>query len=148
MSCGVGCRYHLDLALLWLWHRPVATVPIGPLVWEPPHATGAALKRHTHTHTKTPQRCNIKHQYVLYQNIQIEAVESNWARGDSSGRGGQGSISAEETSIRGLKDVQGELCAYRTGQRGSWGSRRPEADGARQRTKKEPASRRSRCEKR
>ena len=23
MSCGVGCRRSLDLALLWLWHRPV-----------------------------------------------------------------------------------------------------------------------------
>ena len=25
---------------------PVATVPTGPLAWEPPYATGAALKRH------------------------------------------------------------------------------------------------------
>ena len=32
-------------ALLWLWHRPVATAPIQPLAWEPPYATGAALKR-------------------------------------------------------------------------------------------------------
>ena len=30
--------------LLWLWGRPVATVPIGPLAWEPPYAVGAALK--------------------------------------------------------------------------------------------------------
>ena len=29
---------------LWLWYRPTATVPIGPLAWEPPYATGAALK--------------------------------------------------------------------------------------------------------
>ena len=33
-----------DPALLWLWCRPVATSPIGPLAWEPPYATGAALK--------------------------------------------------------------------------------------------------------
>ena len=33
-----------DPALLWLWHRPVATVPIPPLAWEPPYATGAALE--------------------------------------------------------------------------------------------------------
>ena len=26
MSCGVGHRLGLDLALLWLWHRPAATV--------------------------------------------------------------------------------------------------------------------------
>ena len=31
-----------DPALLWLWHRPVATAPSGPLVWELPYATGAA----------------------------------------------------------------------------------------------------------
>ena len=28
-----------------LWCRPVATAPIRPLAWEPPHAAGAALKR-------------------------------------------------------------------------------------------------------
>ena len=31
--------------LLWLWHRPAATAGIGPLAWESPYATGAALKR-------------------------------------------------------------------------------------------------------
>jgi len=34
-----------DPALLWLWHSPVATAPIGPLAWEPPYAKGAAQKR-------------------------------------------------------------------------------------------------------
>ena len=34
MSCGVGHRHGSDLALLWLWHRLVATVPIRPLAWE------------------------------------------------------------------------------------------------------------------
>ena len=29
-SCGVGHRYGWDLALLWLWHRPVATAPVDP----------------------------------------------------------------------------------------------------------------------
>ena len=33
-----------DLALLWLWYRPVAIAPIQPLAWEPPCATGVALK--------------------------------------------------------------------------------------------------------
>ena len=28
MSCGVGYRHGWDLALLWLWHRPVATALI------------------------------------------------------------------------------------------------------------------------
>ena len=34
-----------DSALLWLWHRPVATALIRPLTWEPPYATGAAIKK-------------------------------------------------------------------------------------------------------
>ena len=41
MSYGAGGS---DLTLLWLWHRPAATAPIGPLDWEPPYATGVALK--------------------------------------------------------------------------------------------------------
>ena len=45
VSCGVGCRCGLDPALLWLWCRPAATAPIGPLAWEPPYAVGAALKK-------------------------------------------------------------------------------------------------------
>ena len=44
MSCGVGGRCGSDLVLLWLWCRQVATAPIRPLAWEPPYATGAALK--------------------------------------------------------------------------------------------------------
>ena len=53
MSCGVGHRRGLDPTLLWLWHRPGATVQIQPLAWEPPYVVGAALKGHTHTHTHT-----------------------------------------------------------------------------------------------
>ena len=46
MGCGVGLRRGgLDLAVLWLWCRQAATAPIGPLAWEPPYATGAALKK-------------------------------------------------------------------------------------------------------
>ena len=57
MSCGVGCRHGLDLAWLWLWCRPAATAPIRHLAWEPPYATGAALKRQ-----KKPQ----KHLFLLF----------------------------------------------------------------------------------
>ena len=42
---GVGRRRGLDPALLWLWCRPVATAPIGPLVWEAPYAMGVALEK-------------------------------------------------------------------------------------------------------
>ena len=40
-----------DPALLWPWHRPVATAPILPLAWELPNATGAAVKQNK---TKNP----------------------------------------------------------------------------------------------
>ena len=30
---------------MWLWCRPAAAVPIGPLAWEPPYAAGSALKK-------------------------------------------------------------------------------------------------------
>ena len=45
MSCGVGSRCNSDLMLLWLWLWLAATTLIGPLAWEPPYNTGAALKR-------------------------------------------------------------------------------------------------------
>ena len=35
-------QHGLGLALLWLWCRPAATAPIGPLPLEPPYAVGAA----------------------------------------------------------------------------------------------------------
>ena len=45
VSCGVVCRLRLELVLLWLWHRPTATVLIGPLAWELPCTVDTALKR-------------------------------------------------------------------------------------------------------
>ena len=45
VSCGVGCRCSSDPVLLWLWRRLAATALIGPLAWESPYATGAALEK-------------------------------------------------------------------------------------------------------
>ena len=45
MSCGVGRRCSLSLALLWLWGRPAATALSGPLAWEPPYATGSGPRK-------------------------------------------------------------------------------------------------------
>ena len=45
VGCGVGYRCGSDPELLWLWCRPAAVTPIGHLAWEPPYATGAALKK-------------------------------------------------------------------------------------------------------
>ena len=51
VSCGVGHRCGSDLALLWLWHRPTAAVPIHLLAWQLPYAASAALKTHARTHS-------------------------------------------------------------------------------------------------
>ena len=45
MICGVGRRRGSDPVLLRLWCRPVATAPIGPLVWESPYVVGTALEK-------------------------------------------------------------------------------------------------------
>ena len=63
VSCAVGCRCSLDLVLLWLWRRQVATAPIRPLAWEPPYAAGVALKR-----TKDKKKKNLKDKYNITEN--------------------------------------------------------------------------------
>ena len=50
MICGVGHRLGSDPALLWLWCRPIARAPTGPLAWEPPYAAGAALEKDKNTY--------------------------------------------------------------------------------------------------
>ena len=45
MSCGVGRRPGLDLALLWLRRGPVATALIRSLAWEPLYAAVVALEK-------------------------------------------------------------------------------------------------------
>lgn len=47
VDCGVGRGQGWDLALLWPWGGLAAAVPIQPLAWKPPCATGAALKKET-----------------------------------------------------------------------------------------------------
>ena len=63
MSCGVGCRHCLDLALLWLWHRLSAVAPIQLLAWEPPYATDADLKGQKQ---KTQIKDNLYYSASLY----------------------------------------------------------------------------------
>ena len=45
--------------MLWLWCRPAAVAPIGPLAWEPPYASGAALKRKKQSTTNSTNIINI-----------------------------------------------------------------------------------------
>lgn len=47
MSCGVGHRSSLVLALLWLWHRLSVPALILTLAWEFPYGVSAALKKQT-----------------------------------------------------------------------------------------------------
>ena len=47
-----------DPALLWLWHRPVATALIQPLAWEPPYAAGAALEKAKRQKNKNKKKTN------------------------------------------------------------------------------------------
>ena len=58
MTCGVGRRRGSDPACLWLWCSLVATAPIGPLAWEPPHATSVALKKDKKTPPKKRKKEN------------------------------------------------------------------------------------------
>ena len=57
MSCGVGHRRGSDPMLLWLWRRPAAVTPIGPLAWEPPYDEGAALKRQKTKKKRRRRKC-------------------------------------------------------------------------------------------
>ena len=60
MSYGVGRRCGSDPALLWLWPWPEAVPPIQPLAWEPPYATGVALKN-----KQQQQKSNIKVPFIF-----------------------------------------------------------------------------------
>ena len=42
--------------LLWLWCRPAAAAPIGPLAWKPPYAAGVTLKRQKKKNVITPKK--------------------------------------------------------------------------------------------
>ena len=58
MSCGVGHRRGLDPELLW--RRSAAMAPNRPLGWEPPYASGAALKKQKDRKKKERDRCKMQ----------------------------------------------------------------------------------------
>ena len=64
VSCGVGRRHGWDLALLWMWCRPVATVPIQPLSWESPYAMGEGLKGPKKTKQNKNKKQTKKHIHI------------------------------------------------------------------------------------
>ena len=77
MSSGVGQRCGLDLALPWLWRRPVATVPNRPLAWELPYAEGSALEKTKQN--KTKQKKN--HELLSVQTVAVFSLANVQARG-------------------------------------------------------------------
>ena len=66
MSCGIGRRHSLDLALLWFWQRPASRGPIRPLAWEPPYAAGVALEK-----TKKTKKKGRKEKNVILMKLEI-----------------------------------------------------------------------------
>ena len=44
VSCDVGSQTWPGSGAVWLWHRPPAIAPIGPLAYEFPYDVGVALK--------------------------------------------------------------------------------------------------------
>ena len=68
---------------LWLWCRPASVAPIRPLAWEPPYATGAAVKsKHNNN--------NDKEQGKLRGGLNCSLGESTQELGDLWQRGGFG----------------------------------------------------------
>ena len=84
VSCGVGCRCgNSDPVLLWLWRRPAQ---IQPLAWDPPYATGVALKRQKtkkKKQQKKPQQLSVGCVYYLLIFKQLKII--NLLLGESAG---------------------------------------------------------------
>ena len=75
MSCGIGHKRGLDLALLWLWLRPATAAQIRSLAWEPPYAMGVALERQNKIKIKNKSKAKCTFQtflpILLYLNFTI-----------------------------------------------------------------------------
>ena len=111
MSCDVARRSCSDLALLWLWCRPVATAPIPPLAWEPPYAAGVAqemAKRQTKNKQKNAyQGLKGKISFTFqFPGVEISSPET-------AGSAGMGSIThPARTSAGSVLRGAAELTCY------------------------------------
>ena len=74
MSCAVGCRLGWDLPLLRLWYRPAALALIRPLAWEPPYATGVALKRQKKKNHSILKRTAIEDKLAMLSNSHVTPI--------------------------------------------------------------------------
>ena len=43
--CRLQTQLRSDVSVTVMLRKPVAAAPVGPLVWEPPYATGAARRK-------------------------------------------------------------------------------------------------------
>ena len=79
MSSDVGRTRGSDPALLWLWRRPVATTPIRPLAWEPPHALGAAqeMAKKKKDSLFPKERMNKTQLYIQFEYINFRDIADN-----------------------------------------------------------------------
>ena len=73
--CGVVWRPSLDLALLWVQRRPVATALIGPLAWEPSVCRWCGPKK---TKKKRGKKVNLATKWVTWIFWFPKAYKSYW----------------------------------------------------------------------
>ena len=66
MSYRLDHRCSSDPTLLWLWCRPTAVAPIGPLAWELPYAMGVAQKKTKKKKKKEEENVDIFTKMVNY----------------------------------------------------------------------------------
>ena len=85
-----------DQVLLWLWCRPAAVAPIRPLVWEPPYAAGAALKRQKSYSTKShTDGVRPRYKFITYHVILPEKVKCNSLKKNMIATNNKRSINSE-----------------------------------------------------
>ena len=72
LSCGVGRRRRSDPMLLWLWCRPAAVAPIGPLAWEPPYA----LKRPKKQKQTDKKKLNLHQEKIYWVNWRVWLIKN------------------------------------------------------------------------
>ena len=80
VSCSVGYRLGLDLALLWHRHRLATIAPIRPLAWELPCAVSAALKRQKDERKKKSKKQLLSFKKV-YNTVYIKESKCKYRKG-------------------------------------------------------------------
>ena len=72
--------------LLWLWRRPVATAPIGPLAWEPPYAMRSSPRKGKKREEKKKRASFSAQRATLYVTFWIAVTNSTMLLNSASAR--------------------------------------------------------------